>query len=355
MFGKRYISFKEFILLANRYRGDLTQDNYPEWAESLFKTVFQLFNGSYLNIYTEQPVQLSAYYQDFEEMINEWFQRYGDRYIAKSYRKGEKSAFVGTPFDLQTVDEITEEQAFDIIAQYIYDKINEWLDTHSKEVIRIQSVLQLNYNPIENYNLEEQHQGSKTFTKTINDDEIGFIDVNAPVTALQVSKDPDTNKFTLDSITMAESKDLTSEGNSANVTSNLNGQVGSTVTAGAAGAAFTTVNGGTPTTTEKVTTYEDDTFHNNKQTTESGDYATGSQMANYIKSQVSANAEIRLGSPDAGYTETEDVSNLGLKRSGNIGVTTTQQMIKQELALRTGNEILKLIDNLFDSFCLLTY
>lgn len=350
----RFISFKEFILLANKYLGDLDSDGVPQWANLLFKDLYNLFGGVYNNQYTEQTTNLAAYYQDIEEMINKLFQRYGNRYIAKRYQAGEKTAYYGSAFNFTEIDALSEEQAFNMIVQYMYDKITDWIGLRGKEAIRIQSVLQLNYNPIDNYNMVENHTGEKKITKTINDDEIGFIDVNAPVTGLTVSKDADTGKFNLDSITMVSSKDLTSSGNSANLSTSLNGQVGSTVTAGANGSSWTTVNGTNPTTTEQVTTYDSDTFHNNKQTSESGDVAVGTQNANYIKSEVSANAEIRLGSPDAGYTETEDVSNLGLTRKGNIGVTTTQQMIEQELELRSRKEILKLIDELFDSFCLLT-
>jgi len=350
----RFISFKEFILLANKYLGDLDSDGVPQWANLLFKDLYDLFGGVYNNQYTETPTNLAAYYENIEQMINKFFQRYGDRYIACKYQAGEKTPYYGSAFNFSEVDALSEEQAFNMIVQYMYDKITDWIGLRGKEVIRIQSVLQLNYNPIDNYNMTENHIGEKKITKTVNYDEIGFIDVNAPVTALTVTKNPDTGKFNLDAITMAESKDLISSGNSANLSTSLNGQIGSTVQAGESGSAWTTVNGTDPTTTEQVTTYEDDTFHDNKKTTESGDVAVGTQNANYVKSEVSANAEIRLGSPDAGYTETEDVSNLGLNRKGNIGVTTTQQMIEQELELRSRKEILKLIDELFNSFCLLT-
>lgn len=110
-----------------------------------------------------------------------------------------------------------------------------------------------------------------------------------------------------------------------------------------------TFNEGNRSTTESVTGFNADTFKNNAktETAHATDTTTGTN-----------NATTKAGNRnDIGRTGTEDRTFTHINHThGNIGVTTNQHMITEEIELRLNNDITKfIVDDFKRNFCLLVY
>lgn len=97
--------------------------------------------------------------------------------------------------------------------------------------------------------------------------------------------------------------------------------------------------GGTPTTNHYTTTMDDDkTGRLQNYDTTTGD--TAQSTVSNVETDMPATGRITAGSPNSpSYTDTKSYTNRNdetehsLTRSGNIGVTTSQQMIESERQL----------------------
>lgn len=110
-----------------------------------------------------------------------------------------------------------------------------------------------------------------------------------------------------------------------------------------------TFNEGNRSTTESVTGFNADTFKNNAKTdtTHATDTTEGTNNATTKARNI--NDIARTGSEDRTFTHTNHTH-------GNIGVTSNQKMITEEIELRLNNDIQHFIINDFkNNFCLLVY
>jgi hypothetical protein len=216
--------------------------------------------------------------------------------------------------------------------------------------------LELNYNPIENYNMIEDGTGGKTgnikkervYDRT---KEMESIEVNAPITQVTVTADGLTSVSAAASVTATnKGQGVSSVGEEAGKkhgSTSINNNI-PVLTGGADGAS--------PTSETSVTTYDSNTYSPKDKTVNTGDKATNSTSAAVSSQEIIGNVKAFKGVPDADYSDTESYTNYQessqLTRSGNIGVTTTQQMLEQELLLRSKPVIHNIISECIDQIML---
>lgn len=341
----RFLNFEEFYYMLQGYEDDPAS----KW-NTIFTNLLRLFNGTTLNCYQlVNPGYLKAYYTSVNSLIEDILAKYGHRYIYKKF-EGNTTKHIPS-FDsngnLQFVEQhISDLASFMDIELFVKRMINGWVERNGDRVIRTLSASELIYDPIENYNrmedMDEKSTGSKTMTRELAEDYDPMeFSVNAPISAISASLSATDQKISLSSITVADHVEVKSRGEGASTTDTENGKQTGTASITKNGDTLTattsTQEGSAPTNTESVTTYDDDNPHVNRSTSSTGDVAQRSVSAAYSLTDQYGNVTITKDNPEQ-YKDTEAFENFGTNRSGtihgNIGVTTTQQMIEQEYLLR---------------------
>ena len=337
---KKYITFAEFAYLGNKYASTTNNvviaydsDNnpiyeaIPTWMD-VFVPLYSLFSKYNVNVYDTNKLIASNFASLSQFVTEALLGRYNSLTVAKEYQENCNHVFTGTWItpNYSFLDNVTELQAFTILRGFVRDAVKYWCDANSYDILRTLSALQLDYNPIENYNMIEHNFGEHKRTKEYDAKNINQINVTAPLDAISVSKDSE-GTYTFDTLTPSATKALDEV---------VDGSVGVTGT--------DTLNRTTSDTSEtpaQTTTYDSEDYKNaNKSTTtDTGSVNDTTTIGRTTTDDtttsrdVTASAEFKLGNGEAGYTEKESYTNYGMDRSGNIGVTTNQEMIRQELEL----------------------
>ena len=344
----RFLNLEEFSYMLQSYEGNPS----TKWHE-IFDKLYQLFDATPVNCYAppsgDPPVtrHLLPYYTAFNDFIYDVLVKHGHRYI---YKKFEGNTTRRVPsFDSYGNITFTEQHVSDLdsfldIELFVRRMINGWVERNSDRVIRTLSAAELYYDPIENYDrqedIDETSTGSKTHSREMTEDyNPDYISVNAPISAVSI----DSN-LKLDGVTPTAKTQVETFGNGASSSDTQNAKTAGTVTAGEIGATATSAAGTEVTSTEQVTTYDDDTEHDNRKVKSEGDVANNTVSAAYSKTDIIGSVTITKNNPEQ-YKETDAFENFGTNINGrvhgNIGVTTTQQMIEQEYILRNK----RLVDN----------
>lgn len=211
-----------------------------------------------------------------------------------------------TPIDKDTVignilSECAELELLFPDYDYMRDMIGLWSRLNLPTWERIYQASILTYNPIENYNRIEIETITNDQTDTHSGDDITR------------QTGTDTNRFS-------------SSGSEANT--------------------------GTDTSTNKITAYDSSSLYDHdKSMLEHGhkktDENTGSSAISYGKSETLSHGE---------EIKREGTTSRNNHTSGNIGVTTSQQMLEQEIELSAKLNLFPIIcDSFKERFCLLVY
>lgn len=88
------------------------------------------------------------------------------------------------------------------------------------------------------------------------------------------------------------------------------------------------------TTTDKTTTFDDTTFRNNTQTT---DNSTNTQTTEYMNNLT-----------DDNNINSNQITTTKNTKSGNLGVTTSQQMLQAEIDIRIKNYVKRMVKEFVD-------
>lgn len=88
------------------------------------------------------------------------------------------------------------------------------------------------------------------------------------------------------------------------------------------------------TTTDKTTTFDDTTFRNNTQTT---DNSTNTQTTEYMNNLT-----------DDNNINSNQITTIKNTKSGNLGVTTSQQMLQAEIDIRIKNYVKRMVKEFVD-------
>jgi len=230
------------------------------------------------------------------------------------------------------------------------------LDLNEGKYRKLAQSLGFTYNPIENYNMVEGGEDTTTFSgketnkREVDSNKVGSIEVNGPVETLIMSEpDPETGVKTIDVSLDLEKKIGYLEKAASDI------QAGQKVTAGDEPSLTP---GTTPTTNNYTTTMDD------KETGRLEGYQTTTGttgQVNKIKAETDSPvmAKITAGAPNhPSYTDEKSFANRNdklahsLTRSGNIGVTTTQQMLEQERKIVRFSLVNEFYQDLVEQLCL---
>lgn len=231
----------------------------------------------------------------------------------------------------------------------IYGAITAVLNENYWKYAKLIQTLGLVYDPIENYNMTEDgddtttHSGTYSKDHNVNATKIGSIKVNGVVNPT-ISTDPTTGQKDIDIQFVDEATKITRVDGGTDTRAGQ--QVGRADVSEGVGQPIP--ENGTPVQSKNYTTTMDDAS-NGRLHNYQDQLGTTAQMLHTDTSEgIPIMGEITAGNPAfASYTDTEisgtydeqtgEWSNLktestdhNLSRSGNIGVTTSQQMIEQE-------------------------
>lgn len=384
---KRFVSFENLIAWGLQ----LDEDD-PEWgkyynqARHLFSEAVKLFNGTYTYEKlkadgTTETVHYPNLNITEEDLLNHYFEEYGSRLCARPLEIGRISIVDGQPMD--------EKMAMSVVLDITYRKTQKFVLFNRYKYLGLVKTTGFLYDPIENYRMVEDGEdkttygkantktgnitgtptGSSSIDRTIKTDEVGHISVNGPVKSFTTAKDQETGKITISNIELEDKEEINAigfarssgveQGKTKGSTSAklLNGEITSTAD---------TANGTAVQNTAYATTYDDtETDRKTGYSTVQGSVGEA-ETQNSISTQTHyMEGTIESGNPSAfGFTDTQSFTNRtdtttynnvkdqlsgndtkehSLTRSGNIGVTTSQQMIESE------RELVRF--NVIDEFC----
>lgn len=248
--------------------------------------------------------------------------------------------------------------------EYFYWSTGMWWRKWRRNFTKWAEVLQMEYNPIENYNRNEE----------AHDDTVDVGTMNQTTTNKEVMDDDTTKKYTLDGTRNTENDgtskntetiddDATSETTTSDTEnrSNNGGYTKSITVAGFNSAGLEPKNGETDTHHDNdeitkrgnigVTTTDDRTTTNNGTTHNEGNETS---KDTYDETGTDNRTTTHDGKTDQKTNNDRDFDHQS-HIWGNIGVTTTQQMIEQELKLRRWNFYEQIADIFCDEMCVRVY
>ncbi len=298
----------------------------PElWSYDAGSTILPLFYGCHLfdgTIPSEfdeesQPIKyhydLDFEYADLKKAYIEW---YGERRIGKALPPVD--SYVYSVHDSSTMARsliATEAEAYDYCGAWLSDQIQLFINANTDKYLKLVDTIGFKYDPISNYDMEETktaQNGTETLShvidtkgKTLNF-ESNQVDLVAPTEGEQAyEQDAHISSWT------SEGSDTVT--NSQTVDSSVEHQ---------------------------STTYDSATYRNEwKETSNDGDTTQTTKL------KPKASESIYNGEE---YTDTKDRGDdsYQLNRKGNIGVTTSQQMIESEREVARYNVLKEFFEDL---------
>lgn len=349
---------KLFITLAELYAWAIRQDTSTYEGELVYTTMTRFFkdfvnwfNGTqtyYLPDKDENGDYLTAQYPNLDvseqDLLDYFLDTYGDRLVAKPVKVGQFDPLTGVRLDY--------DDALLKVVTAIGKKADIFYKDCSYKYLTLVKTLGFIYNPIENYRSHEEGEseqeflGSEEMERTTNV-ALGTKGwkVSGPATGFgQVDNVP--------TIDYAHTHKKVEAGNNLSTSvagTGITGVTDATASTSTVGNTTTmtadpgTVSYGTgeagnlPTTRNYTTTYDDSSDGRLKDySTTAGTSSTANQVTSQSNEDEPAIGEIWGGTQVDPFTDTKsfnDRSNKtthNLERYGNIGVTTSQQMIQSE-------------------------
>lgn len=236
--------------------------------------------------------------------------------------------------------------------------MQEILDMNSYKYRKLAATLGFSYNPIENYSMVENEakgaidEGKEQLSHNVDGNKVGSIEVQTPLSALSLGKDSDGQYYVSDLTADLDYKSGYSEKSATDLEAGQKTDMGDTPSL---------VNGATQTTKNYTTTMDDAStgrLHNYSET-----LGTTGQASNLKSEQdIPAVAKIISGAPNnPDYTDTREYLDRTheeareLSRAGNIGVTTSQQMLDQERQIVRYSLIKEFLEDVAAQICLSVY
>lgn len=246
-----------------------------------------------------------------------WFNYFAERQLGKPmYPVGTYAYFYntleahGSRIYIDSID-----TAYSLEASWLYDTTLEFLKANKDKYLKLVDTIGYKYNPISNYDMTETKDitnGEETVThvvdkngKTLNF-ESNQVDLTAPITT-----DMDGADAHISNWSSTSSDSIKNKVNSPDIT------------------------------VHESTTYDSDSYRNEWRETSGEDSETEQET----KLVPKASEQLYQGEE---YTDTKsrDNDSYELKRSGNIGVTTSQQMIESEREVARFNLLKEFFEDL---------
>lgn len=386
---------RQFITVNNLIAWGLTQPSISEsytQARNLFQNAANLFNGT--QTYTDVDGQTQSYPDlgvTSESLLNHYFEEYGDRLIARPVEVGRAGLIQAEPGSEEfTIKYMSLEDALGVCLDITYRKTQQFVLYNTYKYLGLVRSTGFIYNPIENYRMAESgtdnrilsdsgtaskkgtvnvdYNGNETLSHQIEMDTVSYLEVDAPVTTFNGGFTNDGYKIS--DVTFSTNTNVDSYDASAKSSQSLSGGTIGTASGGTGGSGQSASIGtdGTTITTKNYTTTMDDANEGRLKdySTTEGSSGSAESSASSHRETVIATGKASLGNPSAysysdkterdgradltTYDTIDTTSSAGtnnlthnLTRSGNIGVTTSQQMIESERELVNFNVV--------DQFC----
>ena len=384
---KQFVSFENMIAWGLQIdETDPTWGRFYNYARHFFAEAVKLFNGTYTYEKlkadgTTETVHYPNLNITEEDLLNHYFEEYGSRLCARPLEIGRISLVDGQPMD--------EETAMSVVLDITYRKTQKFVLFNQYKYLGLVKTTGFLYDPIENYRMVEGGEdkttygkantktgnvtatptGSSSIDRSIKTDEVGHISVNGPVKTFTTTKDEVTGKIIISDIELQDKEEINTIGyarSSGVEQGKTKGATSAKLENGEITSSAEVANGTAVENTAYATTYDDtDTDRKTGHSTVQGSVGEA-ETQNSISTQTHyREGTIESGNPSAfGFTDTQsfnertdtttynnvkdqlsgdDTKKHALTRSGNIGVTTSQQMIESE------RELVRF--NVIDEFC----
>ena len=384
---KQFVTFENMIAWGLQLdEDDPTWGRFYNYARHFFAEAVKLFNGTYTYEKlkadgTTETVHYPNLNITEEDLLNHYFEEYGSRLCARPLEIGRISLVDGQPMD--------EETAMSVVLDITYRKTQKFVLFNQYKYLGLVKTTGFLYDPIENYRMVEDGEdkttygkantktgnvtatptGSSSIDRSIKTDEVGHISVNGPVKTFTTTKDEATGKIIISDIELEDKEEINAVGyarSSGVEQGKTKGATSAKLLDGEISSTADVANGTAVENTAYATTYDDtDTDRKTGHSTVQGSVGEA-ETQNSISTQTHyREGTIESGNPSAfGFTDTQSFDNRtdtttynnvkdqlsgndtkehSLTRSGNIGVTTSQQMIESE------RELVRF--NVIDEFC----
>ena len=381
-------------------------------AIHFFAEAVKLFNGTYTYETIEKDENGETIYKYYPnlgitetDMLDYFLNEYGERLAGKAFK----------PYGINPITR-QERDEFSAMAEVlcsIYNKCDFFVKANKYKYLTMVKTTGIPYNPIENYRMVEEGSdqtlygknstktgnitdtptGTSSTQRTIDAAQVDHIIVEGPIlldanSQFKPTVDQGTGKMTISEIGFAPTKVSTSSASARTAGSEQGGTVGTTTSSISIDGSTATINatstigeGSTPTATNYGTTYDDNSSEGSDRklgkATQTGTVGEAENTSATSSTDRIVNGRIEAGNPAAfGYTDTEsftnrvntktynnvkdqdggtDTTSHTLTRSGNIGVTTTQQMLESERELANFNILKDFFDELSKEILLGVY
>lgn len=211
------------------------------------------------------------------------------------------------PLLVKDEDDLTDAYLDDVIAAAYTMYKNKWT--------RLWALNETEYNPLENYSMEEKHTGNDTKLDTPNDWK--DTETKTPIDWKETREHkPGQNGYSETETQTPDEWKRTTEAQKADNESD------------------TTTSVYAMNSTDPVPSSTTNTSLKNKTTDEqSGTYETKKEIEGALIDETSTTGTFKTETKKTGTYESKTTYNTTLRRSGNIGVTTSQQMAQSEIEL----------------------
>lgn len=281
--------------------------------------------------------------QDQDELINYYFDYYDNRPI---FRPVEIGRFNPTA---QNRGRLNEDEAIAIVLDEWCEVIKFFVTTNKEKYLRLLALLNLQYNPIDNYDKVEYedfgYEGEEKVAREVKANQLGGIKITGPTTDATISTDPETG---LPVLSGSFDTDYRKGQSVAQVGDTQQGQKGGVPSISGEGVPDTTTIAGTGVETDHYTTTYDDAARSRLESYDEAKGTVATTMEGVSEEDYPTIMEATSGAPNhPSYDDTKSFTNRKDKRDlqtwGNAGTTMTQDMImKEQQMLKEGWNVVKM-------------
>ena len=323
---KKYITLDQLIEWANSTApfvfDGVSVDPSAQW-EAINTTIKPLLDGSLDNPYstTSPKAKLPQYFSTAAAIGIYLNEEYGDRLVAIPFRGGEYYSKLGR--------NLNKDEAMEVIIQELIYKATNFISIYGFQFIKKIGVFDIKYNPI--WNVDGTEKTIYDFSQHITTDQHGNKQQTqslGPTTeSTQYGATEDTHRY-------GEQKGTTSVGARTDTHSE--------------------------TTMDNTASFRNKTQDSHASTTDSTTLQTHTDVDSSIQhTDTKTTIQVTNTIADATYTDTNTSQahqNVETKeRHGNIGVTSTQELISQERELLDFNPAIDFFNAFINKICLSCY
>lgn len=340
---KTYITIEDLWSWAAKVQGTGGfDDDLKDQVEKMFQNAAKLFDGTQSYIDPADGLTKSyPYIANYADFFNYYVEEFPDRLLARPLEVGRINPTTGRA--------MTYDQAMYVIFSIIRRQINHFTQINHLKYENLLETLQYDYNPIENYNMIEDGTDDKTYAGAEQSDhdvkanQLGGLEISGPLNSYTLDTSSATPTMTI-SFDMNKKVETVQNG----VSDTRAGQQ-----AGGVSATSVTTQNGQPFKSSNFTTTYDNSGENRLKDYNTTEGTSASVQMGVGSVDVPVQGKAYSGAPNSpSYKDTKtyngraDNGQHHLTRKGNIGVTTTQQMIEQEREKARINLFREFVDEL---------